>query len=55
MTIIESQSGVGDSLDQYMSVVCSELDPSTITHLKKQVLELTKVRIYMYIHITLLA
>ena len=35
--------GGGDSLDEYMSVVSSQLDPATIMSLKQQVLELKKV------------
>ena len=35
--------GAGDSLDEYMSVVSSRLDPATITRLKQQVQELGKV------------
>jgi hypothetical protein len=34
--------GGGDSLDEYMSVVSSQLDPATITSLKQQALELKK-------------
>ena len=33
----------GDSLDEYMSVVSSQLDPATVTQLRQQVQELRKV------------
>ena len=38
--------GEGDSLDEYMSVVSSQLDPATITQLRKQLAQLEKARVY---------
>ena len=35
--------GGGDSLDQYMSVVSSQLDPATTTRLRRQTLHLKNV------------
>jgi hypothetical protein len=38
----KGDSGEGDPLDQYMSVVSSQLDPATVTRLKRQSLSLRK-------------
>ena len=47
--VLEGGAGGGDSLDEYMSVVSSQLDPATITRLKRQTLNLKKVQPLHYL------
>ena len=42
----------GDSLDEYMSVVSSQLDPATVTRLKKRALDLGKVHNNVHVQCT---
>ena len=41
--IQRERGGERDSLDEYMSVVSSQLDPATVSRLKRQTLNLRKV------------